>query len=226
MPVPPAQSTSTPPATTPSAAPSAPSSASSAQAQPFAIDLFKRGDFVSEARSDWCVPAAIDMMALMDGLPSSRLPSQSTLNLRARALSSSRLVGAGSEPRGWAGVLNQLGIGPYKIVALRTFGGALSTAAAALRATGRPVGLLVWRGAHAWVMSGFTSTGDPARGAFRVTGVRISDPWYPRTTSSFGRPHRPDTLVSLAELARNFLPYRRPVSYPGLDGRYLLVLPA
>ena len=31
--------------------------------------------------------------------------------------------------------------------------------------------------------------------------------------------------MSLAEVARNFLPYRRAVSYPGLDGRYLLVLP-
>jgi hypothetical protein len=205
--------------------PSTPVGRSPASTARFSIDLFRRGDFVSEARTDWCVPAAIQMMALMDHVPGSRLPSQATLNLRARALSSSRLVGAGSEPRGWAGVLDQLGIGPYRVVAEGTLAHAVAAAASALRRTRRPVGLVVWRGAHAWVVSGFTSTADPARGSFRVTGVRISDPWYPRTSSSFGRPHGPDTLVSLADLARNFLPYHRAVRYPGLDGRYLLVLP-
>ena len=193
--------------------------------RPFAIDLYRPGDFVSEARTDWCVPAAIQMMALMDGLSRSRLPSQSALNLRARAYSSSRLVGAGSEPRGWARTLVWLGVGPYRVVAEPTLGDAVAAAARALRLTGRPVGLVVWHGAHAWVMSGFTATGDPARGPFRVLGVRVSDPWYPRTSSAFGPPRPPDTLVSLATLARNFLPYQRAVSYPGLDGHYLLVLP-
>ena len=189
------------------------------------IDVYRRGDFVSEADTDWCVPAAIQMMALMDHVSRARLPGQAVLNARARALSSARLVGAGSEPRGWAGTLDWLGLGPYRVVAEPTLAAAVRVAASALRRTGRPVGLVVWRGAHAWVMSGFTATADPASGrAFRVTGIRISDPWYPRTASAFGRPHRPDALVSLAELARNFLPYRRAVRYPGLDGRYLLVL--
>jgi hypothetical protein len=165
------------------------------------------------------------MMALMDRMSRSRLPTQPALNLRARAYSSARLVGAGSEPRGWARTLDWLGVGPYRVVAEPTLRDAVAVAARALRQTGLPVGLVVWRGAHAWVMSGFTATADPDRGAFRVLGVRISDPWYPRTTSAFGRPRPPDSLVSVATLARNFLPYRRSVSYPGLDGRFLLVLP-
>lgn len=226
LPAAPETSASAPSSPAPSSPAPAPSpSAGAVGAQPAAVDLFRPGDFVSEARGDWCVPAAIEMMAVMGGLPSRRLPGQSALNLRARALSSSRLAGAGSEPRGWAGVLNQLGVGPYRVVALGTFREAVAVAARAVLGTGRPVGLLVWRGAHAWVMSGFTAAAGPARGDMRVTGVRISDPWYPRPAPAFRRPHRPDALVGLAELARNFLPYRRPVSYPGLDGRYLLVLP-
>jgi len=193
----------------------------------FGIDLYRPGDFVSEVRTDWCVPAAIQMMALLGSASRSNLPSQAALNLRSRALSSTRLVGSGSEPQGWAGVLNGLRRGPYQVVALQTFRAALAAAARAIRLTRRPVGLLVWHGAHAWVMSGFTATADPARtSAFRVTGVRISDPWYPRATGAYGPTHRPDSRIGLAELARNFLRWHRPLaSYAELDGRFVLVLP-
>ncbi len=85
----------------------------------------------------------------------------------------------------------------------------------------------MWHGAHAWVMSGFTATADPAgAGAFRVTSVRVSDPWYPRPVSAFGRTRRPDARLSVAQLAKGFLRWRRPlVRYAELDGRFVLVLP-
>ncbi len=194
----------------------------------FQLDLFRRDDFVSQQRTDWCVPASIQMMAnLAEGRATGTLPSQRTLDRRARALSSSRLVGAGSEPQGWAGVLDQLGYGPYEVIASPTLASAVTSAARALRLTHRPVGLLVWRGAHAWVMSGFTATADPAlTDAFRVTGIRISDPWYPRRRGSFGPTHAPDSSIGIAALARNFLPWHRPLArYAELDGRFVLVLP-
>ena len=68
----------------------------------------------------------------------------------------------GANPRGWVATLNEEGVGPYELVSVPTFDEALQTAAAAIRATKRPVGLVMWRGRHAWVMSGFTSTADPA----------------------------------------------------------------
>lgn len=195
---------------------------------PLSLDLYRRGDFVSEARADWCVPAAIQIMAnLIEGPRNRALPSQSRLDRQSRALSSSRLVGRGSEPQGWAGVLNALGDGPYRVVAKRTFRDAIATAARALRLTGRPVGLLVWRGAHAWVMSGFEATADPGWSTdFRVTGVRILDPWYPRRLSAWGRTRAPDTRIDLTALARSFVRWHRPtVRYAELDGRFVLVLP-
>ena len=195
---------------------------------PFAVDLYRPGDFVSQARSDWCVPAAILSMAnLIDRHASSSLPSQDVLDRRSRALSSPRLVGRGSEPQGWAAVLNRLGYGPYVVVARATFREATTTAAWALRLTGRPVGLLVWRGSHAWVMSGFESTADPAWSSnFKVTRVRIIDLWYPRRLSAWGRTRAPDARLSLAALARNLVPWHRPtVRYRELDGRFVLVLP-
>ena len=80
----------------------------------------------------------------------------------ARDLSSSPFGGA--NPRGWTAVLNELGYGPYKLVSVPKYKEALRVAASAMRETGRPVGLVMWKGRHAWVMSGFTSDADPRAG--------------------------------------------------------------
>jgi len=192
------------------------------------LDLYRKGDFVSQARADWCVPASIQtMMNVIDPGASRSRPSQRTLDRLARSLSSARLVGLGSEPEGWAGALNQRGFGPYVVVAERTRQAAFAVAARAIRLTGKPVGLLMWRGAHAWVMSGFEATADPATtDDFTVTHVRVSDPWYPRTSSTWGRARHPDARVAVADLAGSFLPWHRPtVRYAELDGRFVLVVP-
>jgi hypothetical protein len=201
-----------------------------AAAAPFAIDLYEKGDFVSQARSDWCVPAAIQTMAnlTVGGKASDKsVASQARLDHLARSLSSDRLVGPGSEPEGWAGALNKLGFGRYVVVSVRTRDGAIRAAARAMALTRRPVGLLMWRGAHAWVLSGFEATANPATtDDFRVTHVRVVDPWYPRTSSIWGAGQRPDTRIAVSRLAADFLPWRRPaVRYAEKDGQYVLVLP-
>lgn len=194
---------------------------------PVAVDLYRKGDFVSQVRADWCVPAAIQTMANLIDRPAAKVPSQRRLDQLSRSLSSDRLVGAGSEPEGWAGTLNELGLGPYVVVSMRTREGAIAAAARAIRLTGRPVGLLMWRGAHAWVMSGFEATADPARTEdFAVTHIRVVDPWYPRTSSIWGRGQPPDTRIAVSNLAGDFLRWRRPaVRYVEKDGQFVLVLP-
>ena len=194
----------------------------------FAIDLFDEGDFVSQARADWCVPASIlAMMNMIDPDGDRRTPTQRELDRLARKLSTPRLRGAGSEPEGWAGTLNRLGFGPYDVRALRTRGSAIETAARALRLTGRPVGLLTWRGAHAWVMSGFRATADPAyTDDFEVTHLYVVDPWYPRVSSIWGRAQPPGAKVPVRRVAEDFLAWRRPaMRYPEKDGRFVLVVP-
>jgi hypothetical protein len=197
---------------------------------PFAIDLYEKGDFVAQARSDWCVPAAIQTMANLSVAGRARadsVPSQRRLDRLARSLSSDRLVGPGSEPEGWAGALNRLGFGTYIVVSVKSRDGAIKAAAKAMALTRRPVGLLMWRGAHAWVMSGFEATANPATtDDFRVTVVRVVDPWYPRTSSIWGAGQRPDTRIAVSRLAADFLPWRRPaVRYTEKDGQYVVVLP-
>jgi hypothetical protein len=194
----------------------------------FVIDLYDEGDFVPQARADWCVPASIlAMMNMTDADGDRPRPTQRKLDRLARTLSTPRLRGAGSEPEGWAGSLDRLGVGPYEVRAERTRAAAIAAAARALRLTGRPVGLLMWRGAHAWVMSGFRATADPAyRDDFRVTDVYVVDPWYPRVSSIWGPAPRPDSIVPVRRLAEDYLAWLRPaVRYPEKDGRFVLVVP-
>jgi hypothetical protein len=104
---------------------------------------------------------------------------------------------------------------------------AYKAGATAIRLTGRPVALLVWRGAHNWVMSGFRSTADPALGdAFKVTHLWIEDVWYPRISDIWGTSRPPDTLVPAGRMPEDYLPWRRPTGrYPGKDGRFVLIVP-
>jgi hypothetical protein len=145
----------------------------------------------------------------------------------ARKLSPPTLKGPGAEPEGWAKGLTQLGYGPYVVNVQPTRVAAIKAAARAIRLTGRPVGILAWRGAHSWVMSGFKATADPAlTDTFKVTAVYIEDVWYPRISSIWGPSRRPDTLVAVGLLHEDILPWRRPTGrYPGKDGKYVLVLP-
>jgi hypothetical protein len=216
-------------AAAPSATPKSTSTLSPAPTNgPFSIDLYHRGDFVSELTKVMCVPAAMQtsINIMSPGADTSAKKQQSLYSL-ARKLSPSTLKGTGAEPEGWVRGLTQLGFGPYVVDAEPTLASMIKTAAKALRLTNRPVGLLAWRGAHSWVMSGFTSTRDPAlTNNFTVTAVYIEDVWYPRISSIWGASRPPDSLVPVGRLPKDLLPWRRPTGrYPGKDGKYVLVLP-
>ena len=132
--------------------------------------------------------------------------------------------------RGWAAGLNILGAGPYRLVGTKTLGDAMRTAASAIAATGRPVGLLVWRGRHAWVMSGFEATANPrATSDFRVTRAIVHDPLYPHGNAMWGPSPSPGQAITLGALGRQFVPRRMTDRVGGLPstlgGRYVLVLP-
>jgi len=192
------------------------------------MDLYRRGDFVSELEPVYCVAAAIQTMVNMisDGPADTTRPTQERLFALAREQSLLQR-GRGADPVGWTAALSIEGAGAYELVAEPTRARAIEVAARAIRLTGRPVGLLVWRGAHSWVMSGFTATADPAyRDDFRVTAVRIEDVWYPRISNIWGRSRPPDSLVPVGALAEDFLGWKRPHgSFPEMNGTFVVVLP-
>jgi hypothetical protein len=199
------------------------------KAGPFEMNLYRRGDFASQVTKIYCVPGAMQtMMNVMDrGATKASRTVQDRLYRLARRFSTDRLRGEGAEPEGWARGLERLGYGRFKVVAAASRNGAIKLAARAIRRTNRPVGLLVWRGAHAWVMTGFKATADPAfTDDYRVTHIRIVDVWYPRVSSIWGASVKPNTLVAVRKLPEDYLPWRRPLMrYPEKDRKFVLVMP-
>ncbi|GGJ27705.1 hypothetical protein GCM10010052_25670 [Paenarthrobacter histidinolovorans] len=196
--------------------------------QPFAFNLYQAGDFVPQYTFDWCVAASVQMTHnLIDdtgGASWTDSVQQGQLWEMARARSSDSFNGA--NPYGWAQVLTESGMGPYTVVSVGDYDGALQTAARAMAVTGRPVGLVMWSGRHAWVMSGFESMGDPALfPEFKVTGIHVMDPLYPYGSGQWGPSPEPNSLLSPQQLATQFV-VREPRRWSsGLPTGYLLVLP-
>jgi putative peptidoglycan lipid II flippase len=193
---------------------------------PFEMDLYEPGDYAGEYTDIWCVPAAMQTsMNIMDaGADKSKATQRNIFNLgRSLAPAPDGAV----EPEGWAAGLTELGYGKYEVRTAPTIRQAVQMAAVQMRLTNRPVGLLTWRGAHSWVMSGFTATADPAvNDKFRVLGIYAEDVWWPRISTIWGASNPPDTLVDVYDLDIDYLPWKRPRgSYPDKDGLYVLVVP-
>lgn len=200
----------------------------------FAINLASEADHVPQYTAYWCIGASIQMMLNMVGVTDDETRASQVRYMRAArgggtsssagAENAGGLRGAGSS--GWARALTQLGAGRYEERVIDGYTAAVRAAAVALRRTGRPVGLIVWRGAHAWVMTGFTATADPLLDpSFRMTGVYVHDSWYPRVSSIWGPGQDPNSWISTIALKADFLPRRPGGRHADQAGKYVLVLP-
>lgn len=213
------------PTRTATPSPTPPPEVAQADPRPFDMNLYRKGDFVAQYTFEWCVGASLQM-ALNMATDDSRTTKADQQDLWERARDTSFSPFGGANPRGWTATLNALGIGPYELVSLPTFDEALTVAAEAIRATKRPVGLVMWRGRHAWVMSGFESTADPRTfDDFDVTGIRVLDPLYPHGSGVWGPSPKPNTLVSPEDLAKQFVLRDSTRVNLGVPPGYLLVLP-
>ncbi len=211
---------------TPARATPTPSPARSTPApEPFSLDLYRKGDFIGQYTFEWCVGASVQMTLNMLRPKNDRTrATQERLWKRARDLSDS--IFGGANPNGWVPLMNELGIGRWQLVSVPTLDEAVHAAAKAIRATKRPVNLVMWAGRHAWVMSGFTSLGDPATtDEFVVTGVNVLDPLYPHGSSVWGLSPRPNSLLTLETLGEQFVARTNGRIDLGVPPGYLLILP-
>ncbi len=213
------------PGASPSAS-TAPSSAPPKASGPFAMDLYHKGDYVGELTKTWCLPAAMQTsMNIMDAGADTTRATQARIFSLARKLATA--PDGAAEPEGWATGLTKLGYGAYAVTEKSSIADMIHLVARQIRLTNRPAGLMVWRGAHSWVVSGFTATADPAvTDRFTVTAVRIEDVWYPRFSTIWGYSRPPDALVPVSALSGDYLPWKRPTGrYPGKDGKFVAVIP-
>jgi hypothetical protein len=187
--------------------------------------------FVSEAKNTWCAAAAVQIALNVNG-PDSRIDTSRARQARIRKLQvdlttrkDSRNGGAG--PLGMVASLEALGKVDYELHAYDTRAEALRASAKAIKRTGHAAILLAWRGAHAWVMTGYKADADPTVFAnAKVTGAYIIDPWYPRVSRIWGPSDKAGVFQDAAEMKRNYLPWKRPDGrYPGRDGKFLAIIP-
>jgi len=102
---------------------------------------------------------------------------------------------------------------------------AVHDAARRIRLTGHPVGLLVKTGVHAWVMSGFKATADPAlTNNFIVTAVYVEGPLFPMQ-QAYGYDMAPDTRLSLARFRLFFRRYDDRRAGTAWDNRFVTIQP-
>jgi hypothetical protein len=190
------------------------------------MDLYQKGDFVGEFKDVWCLPAAMQTsMNIMDAGADVSKATQARLFELARSIDPA--PDGAAEPEAWAKGLTELGYGNYEVSIQPSIKAAIKLAAKQIRLTNRPAGLMTWRGAHSWVVSGFNASADPAAtDQYTVTGVRIEDVWYPRFSTLWGYSRKPDALVAVGDLPEDFLPWKRPLgSYPAKTGNFVIVIP-
>jgi hypothetical protein len=192
------------------------------------VEVGSKGDFVAQTNFVQCVGASLQMMINMIEPGRDRTASeQLRLQRLARNLSPARTGGGqrqGASVRGWVRVLNEEVTQPYRTVGVDTLDEAMRIAARAMDRTGAPVGLLVWRGRHAWVMGGYESTKPLSEGG-RVTKAVIYDPLYPYGSNTWGPSPKPGQAISIEALGRQFVPRRQSSRFGSLSGKYVLVLP-
>lgn len=180
----------------------------------FHVDLYRLGVFATQHRWTWCVGASSQMMLnIINGTSDSSADGQRTLVRYAMAHDGfPNSNTGGSDAAGWSAALNHFGAGPYSVVMSTNFRRAVRRAAKAIVRTGKPVGLLVMGGRHAWVMSGFDATADPgATKHFYVTHVYVLGPLYPKEQKGyFDRP--PDTRLTFEQLRTPFHVFNDPDS--------------
>jgi hypothetical protein len=191
------------------------------------LDLYRSGVFVTQYRWTWCVGASSQMMLnIIQGTSNTTFARQKALVTYAMnhdAFLNSNT--GGTDATGFAAALNHYGAGTYKVVMSTNFRAAVRKAAIAMRKTNKPVGLLVMGGRHAWVMSGFDATADPAAtNNFDITGVYVLGPLYPKEQKGyFDKP--PDTLLTFDQFRTPFHIFDDPDS-PQFDGYWVTVNPS
>ncbi|MFI5291921.1 MAG: hypothetical protein ACHQ02_03555 [Candidatus Limnocylindrales bacterium] len=197
--------------------------------QPFSMDLYRAGDFVSQTNLVQCVGASVQMMQNVGASRDDRSAStQRRYWAMARRLSPPRPPGwpkrRGASVHGWAAALRRLDVGPYTVLGYPTMQQALQAAAKSMRQSGKPVGLLVWAGRHAWVMTGFQATADPLTSPnARITHVDVLDPLYPRGATSWGRSPRPGERLTVERLSQYFVRRSSSWSASPYSARWVIV---
>lgn len=187
------------------------------------FNLFRKNAFVTQKTFKWCVAASVQFMVNIVRKRSDRSAATQRRMMAYAQRWDNGPYGedGGTDVTGWIRALRHFGAGKYRAIGAQSAAGALRVAATAMRQTGRPAGILVMEGRHAWVLHGFESRLDPKRNErARITAVRVSGPLYPIQTTA-GYDPRPNTRMTVKKLEQYF----QPTIIGDTPGRYVVIVP-
>lgn len=189
------------------------------------VDLYRRGVFTTQKTWLWCTAAGVQIVRnIVDGAEDHSRRSQERYFDWMRGRNRYDLPrSAGVDPAGWTAGLRRFVDDRYRLVASRSFDGAVRSAVTSLRRTGLPVALAVAHGGHGWILTGFSATADPlVTDDFEVTTVRVVGPLY-GLQSRNGYDMRPNTELTIRRLKTFLTPWRYAPMPMVWDGRYVTI---
>jgi hypothetical protein len=192
------------------------------------VDLYRPGVFSTQKTWFWCTAADVQIMRniVLQRTNHKRAQQRRFFGYMRRHDRYTIPVHDGVDPAGWAAGLRHFVDSRYRLVAKASFKQALRSAVRNLRRTNLPVGLAVAHGDHAWVLTGFTATADPAvSNHFVVTSVRVSGPLWGLQSRSYGYDMHPDRKLTRAQLRRFFSPWHYGTVRMAWEGRWVSVQP-
>jgi hypothetical protein len=192
------------------------------------IDLYRSGVFTTQKTWLWCTAADVQIIRnIVDHQTDHTRTSQQRYFDYMRAHDRYRIpLKDGVDPAGWAAGLRHYVDSRYRLVASGSFDTALRSAVTNLRKTNRPVGITVSHGNHAWVLTGFTATADPARTSrFTVTSVRVTGPLWGLQSRSYGYDMAPDRKLTPSQLRGFFTPWHYTSVPMAWEGKWVSIQP-
>ena len=192
------------------------------------IDLYRRGVFTTQKTWLWCTAADVQIIRnIVDHQADHSRTSQQRYFDYMRAHDRYRIpLKDGVDPAGWAAGLRHYVDARYRLVASGSFDAALRSAVTNLRKTNRPVGITVSHGNHAWVLTGFTATADPAKTSrFTVTSVRVTGPLWGLQSRSYGYDMAPDRKLTPSQLRGFFTRWHYAGVRMAWEGKWVSIQP-
>jgi hypothetical protein len=192
------------------------------------IDLYRSGAFTTQQSWLWCTAADVQIIRnIVRHETNHSSAAQRRYFAYMRAHNRYDIpVSDGVDPAGWTAGLRHYVDARYRLVLSRSFDAALRSAVTNLRLTHLPVGITVSHGNHAWVLTGFTATADPAATTrFTITSVRVTGPLWGLQSRSYGYDMRPDTKLTPKQLRGFFTPWHYAGVRMSWEGRWVSIQP-
>jgi hypothetical protein len=192
------------------------------------IDLYPTGTFTTQKTWRWCTAASVQIMRniVHHREDHSRAGQERYWDYMRRHNRYPIPARDGVDPGGWTAGLRRFVDDRYRLVRSDTFSAALRSAVRAMRTTNLPVAIAVARGTHAWVLTGFAATADPAAtNRFTVTSVRVVGPLWGLQSTAYGYDMRPNRRLTRDQFRSFFTPWHYAPIRMAWEGDWVSIQP-